>query len=63
MISERNGSNLLIDPDCVGSMARVPRLVDTPSIPWSESFDERIFHLDTGFLIVAFCWFSAAREK
>ena len=63
MISERNGRSLVIDHVCVGSIARVPRLVDTPSIPWSESADERILPRETGFLMVAFCCFSAAREK
>lgn len=62
-ISERNGKSLLTEPDCVGSIASVPRLVDTPRIPWSDASDERIFHRDTGFFIVAFCCCSAALEK
>ena len=52
-----------MDHDCVGSMASVPRFVETPSIPWREFSEERIFPLEIGFLMIAFCCFSAAREK
>lgn len=63
MISDKNGSSLLIDPDCVGSIASVPRLVDTAKIPCNEASDDAIFHLDTGFFMVVFCCFSAAFVK
>lgn len=63
MSSDRNGRSLLRDHVCVGSIASVPRLVDTARIPLREASEERIFPRDTGFLMVVFCCLSAALLK
>jgi len=57
--SERNFTSLSLDPDCVGSIASVPRFVETARTHSSDSVEEVIFPLDAGFFIIAFCCFSA----
>lgn len=57
--SLKNIFRLSIDPDLLGSMARVQRFVDTASTHPRLSLEDDIVPLDTGFLSIFFCCPSA----
>ncbi len=58
-ISDKNTMRSSIDHGRVGSIARVPRLVDTASTHQRVSLDDDIVQRDTGFRSIFFCWPSA----
>ena len=59
IISDKNDKRFSIEPERVGSIARVPRLVDTARTPPRVSLDDDIVHRETGFRSIFFCCPSA----